>query len=148
MQELVDGVRAHILNGRIVRQIYSVLGIPPPNGQKPADVERVTTDADLANLIGLAEGAYKRLLFQLRLTKAEQANQSPPPDAREYFAGDEFIPIDDPYDRVASDSENDLYLKSEEEGRRSCGLEVTTVLNMRSLGAEGKWGNSATRWKR
>jgi len=44
------------------------------------------------------------------LAKADQANQSAPPDDREHFAGDEFVPVDDPYDRVASDSNNDLYL--------------------------------------
>jgi len=110
MQELGDWVRARIPNGRIVHAIYGALSTPPPNGQKPVDVERVTIDADLANLIALAEGAYKPLLFQLQLAKADQANQSPPPDDREYFAGDKFVPIDDPYDRVASDSDNDLYL--------------------------------------
>jgi len=74
------------------------------------DVEWVITNADLANLITVAEGAYKSLLFQLQLAKADQANQSPPPDDREYFAGDEFVPVDNPYDRVGSDSDNDLYL--------------------------------------
>jgi len=67
MQELVDGVRARIPNGRIVRAIYGALSTPPPNGQKPADVERVTTDGDLANLNAVAEWAYKPLLFQLQL---------------------------------------------------------------------------------
>jgi len=80
MQELVDGVRARFPSGRIVYAIYGALRIPPPNGQKPADVEWVTIDADLANLIAVAKGAYKPLLFQLQLAKANQANQSPPPD--------------------------------------------------------------------
>jgi len=39
MQELVDGVRARIPNGRIVRAIYGALSTPPPNGQKLADIE-------------------------------------------------------------------------------------------------------------
>jgi len=94
----VDGVRARIPNGRILPAIYGALSTPPPNRQKPADVERVTQDADLVNLIAVAEGAYKPLLFQLQLAKADQANQSPPSDNRKYLAGDEFILVDDHYD--------------------------------------------------
>ena len=70
----------------------------------------MTTDADLANLVAVAEGAYKPLLFQLQFAKVDRVNESPSPDNRAYFAEDEFVPVDDPYDWVASDSDNDLYL--------------------------------------
>jgi len=49
-------------------------------------------------------------LFQLQLAKADRGNESPLPDDRAYFAEHEFVPVDDPYDRVASDSDNDLDL--------------------------------------
>ena len=74
MQELVDGVRARIPNGRIVRAIYSTLSTPPSKGQKPANIEQVTTDAHLANLVAVAEAAYKPLLFQLQFAKADWCN--------------------------------------------------------------------------
>jgi len=90
--------------------IYGALSTPSPKAHKPPYVERVTIDADQVNLIMVAEGAYKPLRFQLQLAKADQANQSPPSDDREYFTGDGFVPVDDPYDRVASESDNELYL--------------------------------------
>ena len=98
MQDIVDGVRLRNTNGRIVQAIYGALNTPPQNRQNPADVELVTKDAYLANMIVVAEGAYKPLLFQLQLAKTDQANQSPPSDDREHFAGDEFVSADDPYD--------------------------------------------------
>jgi len=110
MQELVDGVRARIPDGRVVLAIYGTLSMPPTNGQKPADTERVTTDADFKNVIAVAGGAYKPLLFQLQLARGDRANESPPPDNRQYFAENEFVPVEDPYHRVASDSDNELYL--------------------------------------
>ena len=61
-----------------------------------ADIEWMTTDADLANLVAVAEGAYKPLLFQLQLHKVDWGNESPPPDDQAYFAENKFIPVDDP----------------------------------------------------
>jgi len=109
MLELVDGVRARIPDGRMVRAMYGAVSMPPPNGQRPADTEWVTTDAGLEYVIAVAEGAYKLLLFLLQLAKADRANESPPPDDRGCFAEDEFVPVNDPYHRVASNSDNDLH---------------------------------------
>jgi len=61
-------------------------------------------------VITVAGGAYKPLLFHLQLASGDRANESPPPDNRQYFAEDEFLPVDDPHYRVASDSDNKLYL--------------------------------------
>jgi len=57
MQELRDGVRARIPIGRIIPSIYSTLSTPPSNRQKPADIERVTTDTYLANQVAVTEVA-------------------------------------------------------------------------------------------
>jgi len=70
----------------------------------------VIKDADLANLVAVVEGAYKPLLFQLQLAKADRGNENPPPYDQAYFAEDELVAVDDPFDQVASDSNNDLYL--------------------------------------
>jgi len=110
MQELVDGVRARIPDGRVVRAIYGALSTLPTNGQKPTDTEQVTTDADLENVIAVAGRVYKPLLFQLQWASGDRANESPPYNNQHYFAEDEFVPVEDPYHRVASDSDNELYL--------------------------------------
>ena len=110
MQELVDGVRARYPNGRIMHAIYGALNTTPFNRQKTADKVWVTTDAYLANLVAVAEGAYKPLVFQLQLANPDRGNESPPPYDWAYFAENGFVPVADPYDRVASDSDNDLYL--------------------------------------
>ena len=36
--------------------------------------------------------------------------ETPPPDEREYFCKDQFDLVDETYDSVVSDSENELYL--------------------------------------
>ena len=49
-------------------------------------------------------------MFQLQLAKADWGKESAPPDDWTNFAENEFVPIDDPYDRVAFDSDKYLCL--------------------------------------
>ncbi|KAF8438320.1 hypothetical protein BGX38DRAFT_1273711 [Terfezia claveryi] len=62
--------------------------MPPLKGAALDNIEHVTMDDDLVNFLAVADGTYKPLLFQY----------------------DEFDMQADPYDSVASDSENELYL--------------------------------------
>ena len=50
-------------------------------------------------------------MMQLQLNRTDPAAQTLPPDERRYIRKDEFPPTvpEDPYDPVASDSENELY---------------------------------------
>ncbi|KAF8415029.1 hypothetical protein EV426DRAFT_710594 [Tirmania nivea] len=110
LAELIESIRPQIPDGCMVRAIYSALTKPPLDGTTPEDIERVTTDDDLVNFLAVGDGMYKPLLFQVQLGRADRAKESPAPDDRPYFREDEFDMQVDPYDPIASDSENELYL--------------------------------------
>ena len=111
--EIVSSIGPRIPNGKYVRAIYGAITKPPPIGGVPEDMQRITSDADLANFIEVTSGAYKSIMVQVQIiTAGEEGQQTPSPDDRLYFGKDAFdtkVGWDD-YDPAVSDSENELYL--------------------------------------
>ena len=110
--ELIKGIRPRIRDGQFVRAIYGAITKPPVDGTGPEDVERITSDTDLANFVAVTSGAYKPIMVQVQTAAiADEANQTPPPDDRPYFTKNQFnTEAGDNYDPAVSDSENELYL--------------------------------------
>ena len=111
--EIVSGIGPRIPNGKYVRAMYGAITKPSPNGGVSEDMERITSDADLANFIEVTSGAYKPIMVQVQIiTTGEEGQQTPPPDDRPYFGKDAFDTKAgrDDYDPAVSDSENELYL--------------------------------------
>ena len=65
MAEIVSGIGLRIPNGKYVGAMYGAITKPPPNGGVPEDMERITSDADLANFIEVTSGAYKPIMVQV-----------------------------------------------------------------------------------
>ena len=111
--EVVSGISPRIPKGKYVRAMHSAITKPPPNSGAPQDMERITSDADLANFIEITSGAYKPIMVQLQLiTAMDEGQQTPPPDDQPYFGKHEFDTKAgrDDYEPPVSDSENELYL--------------------------------------
>ena len=54
--EIVSGIGLRILNRKYDRAMYGTITKPPPNGGVAEDIERITSDADLANFIQVTSG--------------------------------------------------------------------------------------------
>lgn len=75
---LTGSIEGRIPAGRYVRVIYGALTKPPADGGPPDDIERITCDEDLLNFFEATRGAYKPVMFQLQLKRADPATESPP----------------------------------------------------------------------
>ena len=108
---LMNAINAKIPAAKYVRSIFGAVMKPPANGAEPDDIERITCDEALRNFIEVTCGAYKPIMMQVQLNRTDPAAQTPP-DERRYLRNDEFPPTvpEDPYDPMASNSENELYL--------------------------------------
>jgi len=114
LAEVLNGISTRIPEGRHIRAIYGALTKPPAHGTDPEDIERITSDDDLTNFVMLAKRVYAPIMIQAQLAPSNPDDKSdletPPPDEREYFRKDQFDLVDETYDPVVSDSENELYL--------------------------------------
>ena len=64
--EVVIGIGPRIPNGKYVRAMYGAITKPPQNGGVPKDMERITSDADLANFIEVTSRATNLSCFRCR----------------------------------------------------------------------------------
>jgi len=67
------------------------------------------SDEDLTNFLTAANGVYRPIMLQVELIRTRGA-QTLPPDERPHFTAAHWAAREDPYDPLASDSENDLYM--------------------------------------
>ena len=75
---LLNAINARILAAKYVRSIFGTVTKPPANGAEPEDVERITCNEDLRNLIEVTLGAYKPIMMQVQLNRTNPAAQTPP----------------------------------------------------------------------
>ena len=111
--EAVSGIGPRIPNGKYVRAMYGAITKPPQNGGLSGNMERITSDADLANFIEVTSGPYKPIMVQVQIiTAGDEGQQTPPPDDRPYFGKQAFDTKAgrDDYDPAVSDSESEIYL--------------------------------------
>ena len=97
---VVEPHRAHRAHSTVVGDAV--------NGARPEDIECITCNEHLRNFIDVTCGAYKPIMIQVQLNRADRSTQTPPPDGHRYFWNNAFPPtvLEDPYDPVASDSAN------------------------------------------
>jgi len=112
--EVLNSISNRIPEGRYICAMYGALTKPPADGTDPEDIERNTSDDDLSNFIMLAKQVYAPIMIQAQQVPSKPDDESdletPSPNEAEYFCKDQFDLVDETYDRVVSDSENEFYL--------------------------------------
>ena len=62
---LMNAMKARILAAKYVISIFGAVTKPPANGAEPEDIESITRDENLRNVITLTRGAYKAIMMQV-----------------------------------------------------------------------------------
>jgi len=110
----MTGISNRIPEGRYICAMYRALTKPSADGTEPDDIERIISDNDLTNFVILAKWVYAPVMIQAQLASSkpedESDPESPPLNECVYFRKDQFNLVDETYDPVLSDSENELYL--------------------------------------
>ena len=75
---LMNAINARIPAAKYVRSIFGAMTKPPANGTEPGDIERITCDGDLRNLIEVTCEAYKPTMMQVQVNRTAPAAQTPP----------------------------------------------------------------------
>ena len=74
---LINVINARIPAEKYVRSIFSAVTKPPANGAEPEDIEGITCDEDLRNVIEVTLGGYKPIPMQVQLNRTDPAVQTP-----------------------------------------------------------------------
>ena len=78
MSVLIKGIGTRIWDGQFVRAIYGAITKSTVEGNVPEDLERITSDTDLANFVAVTSGAYNHIMVQVQTaTIVDETNQTP-----------------------------------------------------------------------
>ena len=94
-----------------MRAIYRAITKLPIDGDRPDEMQRITSNEDLINSIEITKGSCQPIMVQVQLSRdGGEAVQTTPTNDRDLFAEDQFDTTNKTYDPLVSDSDNQLYV--------------------------------------